>query len=253
MPFARNADLPGAVRRSLPSAAQTQWRRVFNAEDERGRSDARAAASAWAALREAGWRPPPADAPPGAKWRRIEKAETDYEDDDDEPKRRRRRRATRARDGQESASTARALPNNKKRVKKPAMGRSFTASTAEVVKVDEELGVVIGWAIVCTEKGERYFDVQGDHIPEDAMLKAAVEFMAESRAAKEMHAGDVVGDSWVFPLTGDIAKSLGLTTEKTGLLVMMRPRTEAMLAKFRDGTYTGFSIGGRRIEDEEVD
>lgn len=31
----------------------------------------------------------------------------------------------------------------------------------------------------------------------------------------------------------------------------MKPAAD-VLQKFKDGTYTGFSIGGRRLEDEEV-
>ena len=124
--------------------------------------------------------------------------------------------------------------------------------TADVAKVDADLGLVIGYAIVCADNGAPYFDKQGDHIPEDAMLKAWLDFAAHSRVAREMHgdddAGTVVGS---FPLTADIAKSLGITVRKTGLVIAMRPDPE-MLAKFKSGELTGFSIGGTRIEDEGV-
>ena len=124
--------------------------------------------------------------------------------------------------------------------------------TADVAKVDTDLGLVIGYAIVCSDDGTPYFDKQGDHIPEDAMLKAWLDFAANSRVAREMHgddqAGTVVGS---FPLTADIAKSLGITVRKTGLVIAMRPDPE-MLAKFKSGELTGFSIGGTRVEDEEV-
>jgi hypothetical protein len=123
---------------------------------------------------------------------------------------------------------------------------------AQVVKVDSNLGLVFGFAIVSTSGGEPYYDVQGDHIPEAAMLKAATEFMENSRIAKEMHQGEPKGSVvFAFPLTTDIAKSLGITTERTGLLIAMKP-TAAVLEKFRDGTYTGFSIGGAYGEMEEV-
>lgn len=126
-------------------------------------------------------------------------------------------------------------------------------SRAEVVKVDESLGLVLGYAIVCKVDGEDYFDVQGDHIPEDAMLAAALDFMQESRVAKEMHAGEQVGQVvFAFPLTTEVAKAFGIRCKKTGLLVAMKPDAD-VLAKFKDGTYTGFSIGGSRVKDEEVD
>ncbi len=132
------------------------------------------------------------------------------------------------------------------------MSDTFSVS-AEVVKVDEALGLVMGFAIVCTEEGEPYFDVQGDHIPEDSMLKASLDFMENSRTAKEMHSGDGRGTVvFAWPMTSDVAKAFGMATNRTGLMVAVRPSDDAMLEKFRDGTYTGFSIGGKRIEDEEV-
>jgi len=122
--------------------------------------------------------------------------------------------------------------------------------SSEVFKVDESLGLVFGFAIVSKIDGEPYFDVQGDHIPEDAMLKAATDFMSKSRQAKEMHQGQPTGDVlFAFPMTTEIAKSLGIETATTGLLIGMRPGAEA-LEKFRDGTYTGFSIGGQYVTNE---
>lgn len=126
--------------------------------------------------------------------------------------------------------------------------------TSAILKVDEALGLVFGFAIVCKQDGEPYFDVQDDHIPEDAMLAAATDFMLHSRVAKEMHEGDPAGDIvFAFPLTTDIAKALGIETKTTGLLIAMKPASDEMLRKFRDGELTGFSIGGVRITDEEVE
>lgn len=129
--------------------------------------------------------------------------------------------------------------------------KSFTK--AQVVKVDESLGLVFGWAIVCKVDGEPYFDLQGDHIPEHSMLKATADFMVNSRVAKEMHNGGSKGVVlFSFPLTEDIAKAMGIVSEYTGWMVAMRPDDPSMLSKFRDGTYTGFSIGGSRIKDKDV-
>lgn len=132
------------------------------------------------------------------------------------------------------------------------MGKNFRAA-GEVFKVDDSLGLVFGWAIVCKEAdGQDYYDCQGDHIPEDAMLKAATDFMLDSRVAKEMHFGDEKG-SYVFawPMTAEIAKAMGIKTEKTGLMVCAK-FSPTVLAKFKSGEYSGFSIGGQRIRDEEV-
>ena len=122
----------------------------------------------------------------------------------------------------------------------------------EIAKVDTDLGMVFGWAIVSTENGQPYFDKQDDHIPEDAMLEAATEFMANARVAGEQHgrmdAGKVV---FAWPMTKDIAATFNITTEKTGLMIGIKPDS-AMLAKFKSGELTGFSIGGQRVRDEVV-
>lgn len=118
-------------------------------------------------------------------------------------------------------------------------------------------GVVFGWAIICKQDdgaGDgRYFDVQKDHIPEDSMLDAAVDFCAGARPGNEMHAGPDIGQHiFVFPMTSEITKALGLETKKTGLIVGYKPPPD-VLAKFESGEYTGFSIEGTRINDVEED
>lgn len=124
----------------------------------------------------------------------------------------------------------------------------------EVLKVDEALGLVFGWAMICTENGVPYFDSQDDHIPEASMLKAASDFMQNSRLLGDMHqkaeGGSVV---FAFPMTADIAKAYGLTTAKTGLMIAVKPATDEVMAKFKSGEYSGFSIGGRRIKDEDAE
>jgi len=132
---------------------------------------------------------------------------------------------------------------------------------ASVAKVDESLGLVFGWAIVCKIDGVDYFDVQDDHIPEDAMLKASSDFMEHSRAGADMHPRDSMNTFqqemacgtivFAFPMTTDIAKSLDIQTAKTGLLIAMKAPPD-VLAKFKSGEYSGFSIGGTRLKDEEV-
>lgn len=127
------------------------------------------------------------------------------------------------------------------------------AIEVKVEKVDAELGIVFGYAIVCTQKDDRYFDLHDDHIPESAMLNATAKYMSGSRIAKDMHKGDPCGQVvYGFPMTVDIAKSLNITIERSGFIVGMRPDSAEMLAKFRSGEYTGFSIGGRRVQDSEI-
>tara|TARA_R110002167_G_C12707228_1_gene655176 strand:- start:67143 stop:67538 length:396 start_codon:yes stop_codon:yes gene_type:complete len=120
--------------------------------------------------------------------------------------------------------------------------------TSSILKVDEALGLVFGFAIVCKEDGEDHFDLQADHIPEGVMLKGSFEFAQADRVAKEMHQGEQIGNiTFMFPLTTEIAKSLDIVTKRTGLLIAMKPDSPEVLAKFADGTYTGFSIGGKAV------
>lgn len=135
----------------------------------------------------------------------------------------------------------------------------------EVLSVDEEHGLVIGWAIVCKVDGEDYYDLnvdqegphKGERVPEniteDCMFKAAAEAaQAGQVAGNDMHDGPDTGSyHFMFPMTTEIAKSLGITTKRTGLLVGYKPEPE-VLAKFKNGTYTGFSIEGARLAAEEV-
>lgn len=125
-------------------------------------------------------------------------------------------------------------------------------SEHSVAKVDDSLGIVYGFAIVCKVKGQDYYDTQGDHIPEDVMAEGALEFMQKYGDAKIMHRGKVVGKVvFAMPYTTELAQGLSKShggpawpTEVTGLLIGWRPDDKALLGKFRDGEFTGFSIGG---------
>lgn len=136
----------------------------------------------------------------------------------------------------------------------------------ELLSVDEEHGLVVGWAIVSTIDGEPYYDLNVDrdgvhkgeqvpeHITETAIIKAMIDAANVGvMAGNEMHDGPDCGVYvGMFVITQDIAKSMGMTTSKTGLAVQYHPTPE-VLAKFKNGTYTGFSIEGARIEHEELE
>lgn len=128
-----------------------------------------------------------------------------------------------------------------------------------VCKTDTKLGLVFGYALICAQKNaagefEPYFDTGSydddgtlirDHVSEDEMLQAVTSFMEEARVAKEQHDGGPRGTVvHSFPLTSEIAKALNIDAQMTGWLVAMKPDPE-MLAKFADGSLTGFSIGGQ--------
>lgn len=134
----------------------------------------------------------------------------------------------------------------------------------EMLKVDEKLGIVMGWGIICKVNGADYIDLQEEHIPEDVMFRGAVDFMRQSQMMGEMHErveksvegrlvkqpvwkGHVV---FAWPMTTEVAKAYGITTSTTGLMVAVHPDDPEVLEKFRTGEYTGFSIGGGKIVEE---
>lgn len=124
--------------------------------------------------------------------------------------------------------------------------------TTELIKASDELGLVFGFAIVCTERGEEYVDLQGEAITPRAALKAAADFMLNSRASLTNHAGETTGDVvFCWPLLDDVVKALDITTPRTGILVAIRPRDPSLLDRVRSGEITGMSIGGlvREYED----
>lgn len=144
----------------------------------------------------------------------------------------------------------------------------------DVISVDVEHGLVFGYAIVSKRRDghdgefEDYYDLNVDtdgvlkgqrvpeHITEDAMFKAAVDAAGTGlqMAGNVQHAGDDVGAYYfMFPVTEEIAKSLDWQVTKTGLVVGYHPADDDTLAKFKDGTFTGFSIEGARVEYDEVE
>lgn len=132
------------------------------------------------------------------------------------------------------------------------MADSFQTSF-DILKIDDELGLVFGWGIICTKRAPEsetrapYFDLQEDHIPPTAMLKAVTDFQLNSRIADDMHDGEQDGNVvFAFPLTEEVMKVFGIECDTEGWMVAVKPSAE-VLAKFKDGTYTGFSIGGKRV------
>ena len=138
----------------------------------------------------------------------------------------------------------------------------FLKQTSEIIKIDRKLGIAFGFAIVCKEikdgKVEDYYDLQGDHIPEDVMLKAACDFaLSESRTGKAQHdkeerKGKVADVAFVFPLTEEVAKALDIRTERYGLLIGYKPTDAGVLDDIEKGVYTGFSLGGEGVREEVV-
>lgn len=138
----------------------------------------------------------------------------------------------------------------------------MSEENANFVKIDEELGLVFGWAIVCTINGVQYFDLnrnpltgdlEPDGITQKGMLRAGMYYMEGDRVAKIMHRGGIVGKIiFAWPETDETLQAFDMTSKITGLKVCFKPDNKADIEKFKDGTFTGFSIGGEYGELEVI-
>lgn len=130
-----------------------------------------------------------------------------------------------------------------------------------ILKVDRRLGIAFGFAMVCKEvkdgEVQDYYDLHGDHVPEDVMIEAASAYAMADRMGKaehgrtEQHGHAKVADVvFIFPLTVDVAKSLGIQTDRFGLLIGYKPTEKSVLDDIEKGVYAGFSFGGLGVRTE---
>lgn len=111
--------------------------------------------------------------------------------------------------------------------------------------------MVYGWASVTKIGDEEVVDHHGDVIETDDLVKAVTEFMEDVRLAKAMHDGDGIGQVvHSFPMTYEIAKSLGIDIDREGWIVGVKVKDDAQWAKVEDGTLKAFSIGGKGYREE---
>lgn len=129
----------------------------------------------------------------------------------------------------------------------------------KIQKVSLKKGIILGWGIVCTKDGEDYFDSQDECFKEDGTFDAVVEF-SKNLVLCEMHARDSRGNIikagnvvFHFPLIREVADSYNIKTDTTGWMVGAKPYNPEILKKLENGEYTGLSVGGVRIETEEID
>jgi hypothetical protein len=119
-----------------------------------------------------------------------------------------------------------------------------------IMKVDDEQRMVYGWGSVISERGIPVIDSQGDIIESDELLKATTEFMKDARVAKEMHAGEQMGEVvHSYPIIVEIMKGLGIKSDKEGWIVGVYVRDDAVWQRVKSGELRAFSIGGKAIPE----
>lgn len=120
----------------------------------------------------------------------------------------------------------------------------------KILKQLDDERLAFGWAYVSTVKGEISLDHSGEFIRPDQIAKAATNFMLSMRTAKRMHSGERIGEVvHSMPLTDDIAKALGIETERQGWIVAVKVYDDTVWQDVKSGKLSAFSIGGRALKE----
>jgi len=120
-----------------------------------------------------------------------------------------------------------------------------------IVKADERL--IIGWAAVAVEKNQVVTDLEGDQYddPED-FVKAATDFMADTRQSLLRHSGGQVGVVLhSMPLTPSVCEALQIDTGgRFGWAVGIRIDDSEVWSAVKSGRLKMLSIGASATREE---
>jgi len=120
----------------------------------------------------------------------------------------------------------------------------------QIVKQLDEERLAFGWAYVSTVNGEISLDHSEEFIRPDQIAKAATNFMLSMRTAKAMHTGGKIGEVvHSMPLTNEIAKALGIQSDREGWMIAIRINDDQVWQDVKSGKLSAFSIGGRALKE----
>ena len=120
----------------------------------------------------------------------------------------------------------------------------------QILKQMDEERLAFGWAYVSTVNGELSLDHSGEFIRPDQIAKAATNFMLSTRTAKNMHSGGKIGEVvHSMPLTNEIAKALGIQSDREGWVVAIKVYDDQVWQDVKSGKLAAFSIGGRALKE----
>lgn len=157
-------------------------------------------------------------------------------------------------------ASADAAPRRAAEVAKKSDGEVDFTLPVEIVKADRPMdqGLAWGWASVIQKGGQTVTDHQGDQIDTDELVKAAHDFVLNSRTGGHMHLYKSVGgepvkvadvvESMVF--TPELQKALGINLEKVGWLLGYQVHDPVVKADIASGKLKSLSIGGRGMRKE---
>lgn len=276
MPYSNNDDLPKAVRNKLSAHQQSVFRNVFNSMmGEDGMTESRAFAGAWSQAKQAvakaeyqgseveldkPFRMPAGSTKKfgvyvksGDKVKKVTFGDPNMEIRRDDPAARSNFRARHSCDAATDKTTPRYWSC---RMWEEGTSVSEMTSKAEVqiegqiLKQMDEERLAFGWAYVSTVKGEISLDHSGEFIRPDQIAKAATNFMLSMRTAKAMHTGESIGEVvHSMPLTNDIAKALGIQSDREGWCVALKVYDDQVWQDVKSGKLAAFSIGGRALKE----
>lgn len=128
------------------------------------------------------------------------------------------------------------------------------STVMEITKSDDELQVVWGWASIIEKDGKPIVDGQGDLIYEPELVKAAHDFVRDSRIGGLMHArgaeGQVIEVGRVVEsmvLTKSLKAAAGIATDVVGWLIGVHVPDPDVWTLVKRGLLPAFSIGGTGV------
>lgn len=276
MPYSSNDELPKAVRDKLSSHQQSVFRNVFNSMMEQdGMTESRAFAGAWSQAKQAvakaeyqgrqveldkPFRMPAGSSKKfgvyvksGDKVKKVTFGDPNMEIRRDDPDARANFRSRHSCDTATDKTSARYWSC---RMWEEGTSVSEMTSKADVqiegqiLKQMDEERLAFGWAYVSTVKGEISLDHSGEFIRPEQIAKAATNFMLSMRTAKAMHTGEKIGEViHSMPLTNEIAKALGIQSDREGWLVAVKVYDDQVWQDVKSGKLAAFSIGGRALKE----
>ena len=274
MPYSNNDELPKAVRSKLSAHQQSIFRNVFNSMmGQEDMSESKAFAGAWSQAKQAvekadyQGRSVELDKPfrmpagstkkfgvyvkAGDKIKKVTFGDPNMEIRRDDPDARANFRARHSCDTTTDKTTPRYWSC---RMWEAGTSVSEMTNKVEIVgkilKRDDEERLAFGWAYVSTVDNQISLDHSGEFIRPDQLAKAATNFMLSLRTAKTMHSGASIGEVvHSMPLTNEIAKALGIQSNREGWLVAIKVYDDQVWQDVKSGKLAAFSIGGRALKE----
>jgi cation transport regulator ChaB len=273
MPYSSNEDLPKAVRDKLSTNQQSVFRNVFNSMmAEEGMSEGRAFAGAWSQAKQAvakadyQGRSVELDKPfrmpagstkkfgvyvkSGDKVKKVTFGDPNMEIRRDDPDARANFRSRHSCDTATDKTSARYWSCRMWESGTSVSELTKVSVEGQIVKQLDEERLAFGWAYVSTVNGEISLDHSEEFIRPDQIAKAATNFMLSMRTAKAMHTGGKIGEVvHSMPLTNEIAKALGIQSDREGWLVAIKVYDDQVWQDVKSGKLAAFSIGGRALKE----